>query len=76
MYTIRYVHRNNIHYVASHINGHLIVIESIKSEFRIGHQISYEDEMIFNLTLNEETDAVMKLKGDEKRVYEYLLSSK
>lgn len=76
IYTIRYVHRNNNHYVASDINGNLIVIESMKSEFRMGHQISYDGEMIFNLTLNDETDAVVKLKGSEKQVYAYLLSIK
>lgn len=45
----------------------------MKSEFRMGHQISCDGEMIFNLTLNDETDAVVKLKGSEKQVYAYLL---
>lgn len=76
IYTIRYIHWNNTHYVASNINGHLIIVESIGAEFRIGHQISYDGEMLFNLTLNEETDAVIKLKGNEKKVYEYILSIK
>ncbi|MEQ1345959.1 hypothetical protein ABLU19_18310 [Acinetobacter seifertii] len=76
IYSIRYIHWNNTHYVASNVNGYLIIIESIGAEFRIGHQISYDGEMIFNLTLNEGTDAVIKLKGNEKKVYEYIRSIK
>lgn len=74
MYTIRYVHRNNIHYVASNIDRHLIILKSIDSEFRMDHQISYDGQMIFNLTLNEDTNAVIEFQGNEKKVYEYLLS--
>lgn len=74
MYTIRYVHRNNINYVASNIDRHLIILKLIDSEFRMGHQISYDGKKIFNFTLNEETDAVIEFEGNEKKVYEYLLS--
>ncbi|PJF04271.1 hypothetical protein CVD08_15110 [Acinetobacter seifertii] len=38
----------------------------------MGHQISYENGTIFNLTLNDETDAVIKLESNEKGAYEYL----
>ncbi|WP_017388213.1 hypothetical protein [Acinetobacter calcoaceticus] len=76
MYTIRYVHRNNTCYIASNIEGNFIILESIDSEFRMGHQISYDGEKVFNFTLNDETDAVIKLQSDEKTAYEYLLSVK
>ncbi|TDM65444.1 hypothetical protein C5B72_05070 [Acinetobacter sp. KU 011TH] len=42
----------------------------------MGHQISYDGEKVFNLTLNDETDAVIKLESNEKRAYEYLHSVK
>lgn len=76
MYTIRYVHRNNTYYIASNVEGNFIILESIDSEFRMGHQISYDGEKVFNFTLNDETDAVIKLQSDEKTAYEYLLSVK
>lgn len=72
MYTIRYVHRNNTYYIASNSEGKFIIFESLDSEFRMGHQISYENGIIFNLTLNDETDAVIKLESNEKEAYEYL----
>ncbi|MDQ9037265.1 hypothetical protein RFH07_11705 [Acinetobacter seifertii] len=74
MYTIRYIHGNKTHYVASDINGSLIVIEAKKSEFKMGHQISYDGKIVFNLTLYDETDAIIKLEGDEKKIFGYLLS--
>ncbi len=50
MYTIRYVHRNNTYYIASNNEGNFIILESLDSEFRMGHQISYDGEKVFNLT--------------------------
>ncbi|MDC5514493.1 hypothetical protein OHX06_14060 [Acinetobacter baumannii] len=76
MYTIRHIHRNNTYYIASNFQENFIIFQSLGSEFRIGHQISYDGDMIFNLTLNDETDAVVKLKGSEKQVYAYLLAIK
>ncbi|WP_171430592.1 MULTISPECIES: hypothetical protein [Acinetobacter calcoaceticus/baumannii complex] len=76
MYTIRYVHRNNTYYIASNNEGNFIILESLDSEFRMGHQISYDGEKVFNLTLNDETDAVIKLQSNEKGAYEYLHSVK
>ena len=35
----------------------------------MGHQISYDGEKVFNLTLNDETDAVIKLESNEKGAY-------
>ncbi len=56
--------------------GNFIILESLDSEFRMGHQISYDGEKVFNLTLNDETDAVIKLESNEKGAYKYLHSVK
>ncbi|MFP5005240.1 hypothetical protein ACLFLN_05655 [Acinetobacter pittii] len=65
MYTIRvFLHWDKIYDIALNNEGNFIILELLDSEFRMGHQISFDGEKVFNLTLNDDTDAVIKLESN------------